>query len=157
MVGDSAPVAAPGGGALAAWWFRLVVRGALALLSFWMLSLAIDRYQAFAVKSSMTFSYDDAMWLSGVALALLSGFLFGLAAWLPFAKVRFLPSRLLLAILALVPVAHFWWTVLQQHGGGLLWLDEFEVQTVCAVLAGVAIASGFREVRSAATGSDPAA
>jgi hypothetical protein len=37
-----------------------------------------------------------------------AGFLFGLATWLPFAKVRYLWSRLLLAALALVPIAQFW-------------------------------------------------
>ncbi len=78
--------------------------------------------------------------------------MFGLATGLPFAKVRFWPSRLLLAAVALVPLVHFWWAFLEGHGGpgalgGNYWFDAIAVQFEVAALAGVALASGFRAKR----------
>jgi hypothetical protein len=139
-----------------AWWFRLVVRTALALLAFWMLSVAADRYEAFARDASATFNFDDLLWLSWLGATVAVGLLFGLATWLPFTKVRYLPSRLLLAAVALLPIAQFWWVLIQGHAtGGWLarayWFDGVQTQFVLAALAGVAIASGFR-----AKGSRPA-
>jgi hypothetical protein len=71
--------------------------------------------------------------------------LFGCAAWLSFSKVRFRPSRLLLALAALLPVAHFWWTFAEGHGrSGWLayqWFDGVNFQFVFAALAGVAVAA----------------
>jgi hypothetical protein len=132
-----------------AWWFRFLVRTALALLAFWMLSFAVDRYTAFARDASMNFRYSNSHWLSWLGVTVAVGLLFGLAACLPFSKIRFLPSRLLLAAAALLPIAHFWWVLVQGHGtGGLLgrayWFDGVQTQFVVAALAGVAIASGFR-------------
>ena len=71
---------------------------------------------------------------------------------MPFAKVRHLWSRLLLAILALAPIAQYWWVFIfqfQQRGevGDWLtratWLLDHQSQMALAVLAGVAVASGF--------------
>lgn len=80
----------------------------------------------------------------------------GVVVWtrggVPFAKVRYLWSRLLLAILALAPIAQYWWVYIfqfQRHGevGGWLtrasWLLDHQSQMALAVLAGVAVASGF--------------
>jgi len=38
-----------------------------------------------------------------------------LATWLRFARVHYLWSRLLLAALALAPVAQTWWLILERH------------------------------------------
>jgi hypothetical protein len=71
-----------------------------------------------------------------------------LATWLPFTKVRFLPSRLVLAAAALLPVAHYWWVIVRSGTGVVLvhlyWFDATSIQPVLAALAGAAIASGFR-------------
>lgn len=153
METDAVPAGASGDSILEAWWFRLVVRAALALLAFWTLSFAADRYEAFARDASANFRYDNTLWLSWVGATVAVGLLFGLATWLPFTKVRFLPSRLLLAAVVLMPIAQLWWGLIKGHGeGGWLgrfyWYDAVQVQFVLAALAGVAIASGFRAKRS---------
>ena len=95
------------------------------------------------------------LWLSWVALVVLAGFLFGLAAWFPFTKVRYLWSRLLLAALALLPLVHYLYVFGYQvpHTGssgsgwiGRQWyvLSGIAAQTASAALVGVALASGFR-------------
>jgi hypothetical protein len=113
------------------------------------LSFAADRYRVFGQDAAANFRYDASLWLIWAGAMVAAGFLFGLATWLPFAKVRFLPSRLLLAALALLPLAHFWWVFIQGHGsGGWLargyWFDGAQIQFVLLALAGVAVASGFR-------------
>jgi hypothetical protein len=124
------------------------VRAALALLAFWALWFAQDRFHAFTLQASANFSYDNSLWLLSLGATVAARFLFGLAAWLPFTRIRYLPSRLLLAVAALLPVAHFWWIVLEhhEHASGLwrgFWFDvPVETQFVLAGLAGVAIASG---------------
>ena len=72
----------------------------------------------------MNFRFDDWLWLSWATATLVAGLLFGLATWLPFAKIRFLPSRLALAAGALVPVTHFWWVAIEGHASGG-WLGSF--------------------------------
>jgi hypothetical protein len=96
-------------------------------------------------------SYDNSLWLLSVGATIAAGLLFGLAAWLPFTRIRYLPSRLLLAAVALVPVAHFWLIILNHHvrPTGWLWRAYWfdlsvEMQFVLAGFAGVALASGFR-------------
>lgn len=144
------------------WWFRLIVRAVLALLALWALSFAQDRYAA-SQRITADFGalerYAE-MWLAWSASTIGAGFLFGLATWLPFAAVRYLWSRLLLAALALAPLAQFWWVFvfqLPRHGdvGGWTyrwlphWILDPTSQSALAVLAGVAIASGFRAARRA--------
>ena len=81
-----------------------------------MLSFRSDRYVAFGRDAAANFRYDDSLWLSWVGATVGAGFLFGLATWLPFVMVRYLPSRFLLAALALLPLAHFW-ILIQGHAG----------------------------------------
>ena len=155
MATDAVPAQASGGRVIEAWWFGFLVRSVLALLALWTLSFAADRYRAFGLDASANFRYDTSLWLSWAGAMVAAGFLFGLATWLPFAKLRFLPSRLLLAAFALLPLAQFWWVLIQGHGrsGGWLsqayWFDGAQIQFVLAALAGVAIASGFRAKRPA--------
>jgi hypothetical protein len=149
---DAVPSRASSGSITEAWWFRFVVRTGLALLAFWALSFAQVRYRAFLMEFSAR--HDGSLFLSWAGATIAVGLLFGLATWLPFAKIRFLPSRLLLAAAALLPLARFWWAYIEGHGptGGWLgrfyWFDEAAIQFVMAALAGVAIASGFRAKRS---------
>jgi len=132
------------------WWFRLVVRAVLALLALWALAFAADRYTAFQGKFRSDLSVHAGTWYAWMGATIGAGFLFGLAACLPFTRLRYLWSRLLLAALALVPIAQVWWLLIQGHrveGGWLYdadWLVDPLAQSALAVLAGVAIASGFR-------------
>ncbi|MGH2529553.1 MAG: hypothetical protein ACRDH0_09515 [Actinomycetota bacterium] len=158
---DAVPGRASSASIIQAWWFRILVRTALALLAFWTLWLAADRYRATFLSGEVTgervptdFPYDGLSWLLWAGATVAAGVLFGLATWVPFAKIRFLPSRLLLAAVALLPVAHFWWAYLERHAasGGWLgrtyWFDlSIGIQFVMAAFAGVAIASGFRAKR----------
>ena len=136
-----------------AWWLLLIVRTIIALLALWAIAFAADRYDVFFVDFQMQFRMDTWLWLSWIGAAAGAGLLFGLAVCLPFARVRYAWSRLLLAAVALVPIAQFWWVFiyqLQRHreAGGWLasvdWLMDPQSQFALAALAGVAIASGFR-------------
>jgi len=137
-----------------------VVRTILALLALWALYFADRRYGVFQQDFQANFRMDVWLWLSSVGSSAAAGLLFGLAAWLPFARVRYLWSRLLLAALVFLPVAHFWlfWGYLASRGhavGGWLATDWFwgqGPQFVLAALGGVAIASGFRAKGSEAVG-----
>ena len=117
------------------------------LLACWMLTLAEDRFAAWSVSGNGQ-QLDNYLWFVSMGLLIGAGFLFGLATWFPFTKVRYLPSRLLLALLALFPLAHFWWIFIRPQPvgpyGRFRWFEQFTFQFVFAVLAGVAIASGFR-------------
>jgi hypothetical protein len=125
MASDAVPAGATGTPLIDAWWFRFVVRAVLAVLAFLMLRLSAE----------------------SIGSTVAAGLLFGFATWLPFTRVRLLPSRLLLAAAALLPVAHFWWSFIEGHGspdgwlGANYWFDNFQSQYVFAALAGVAIAS----------------
>lgn len=149
MATETVPAQASGGRVVEAWWFGFLVRSTLALLALWTLSFAADRYRVFGLDASANFRYDTSLWLTWAGAMVAAGFLFGLATWLPFVKVRFLPSRLLLAALTLLPIAHVWWVFIQGHGSGgwlarAYWFDGAPIQFVSPALAGVAIASGFR-------------
>ena len=151
MATDAVPAQAPSGSMIQTWWFSFLARTGLVLLAFWALWFAQDRYGAFRVRLSPFFTYNNMLWLLSVAATVVAGLLFGLAGWLPFKRIRYLPSRLWLAAVALVPVAHFWWIFLNQHGSPtgwpwrLYWFDmSAETQFVLAGFACVALASGFR-------------
>jgi len=148
MAVDAVPASPSRTGLSEAWWFRLVVRTILALLALWAIYLAERRWVTFANDMAGHFRYDFWLWLSWVGSAAAAGLLFGLAVWLPFARVRYLWSRLLFAALAALPVADFWfaWNYPRQVHGWLAptWLiRDTGPQFALAVLVGVAIASGF--------------
>jgi hypothetical protein len=142
------------------WWFRLIVRAILALAAMWALAFAADRFEVFLEERRLNLTQNHTwLWLAWLGPTVAAGLLFGLAAWLPFAKLRYLWSRVLLAGLALAPLAQYWWVFLYQlprhhEAGGWIvradWLLDQLSQTALAVLAGVAIASGFRARRSMA-------
>jgi hypothetical protein len=158
MAADAVPASSSRTTLSEAWWFRLAIRTILGLLALWALYFADRRYDVFHNAYLNWFRMDVWLWLSWIGLAVAAGVLFGLAAWLPFTRVRYLWSRLLLAALAFVPLAHFWlvWGYLlpRRHelSGWLVtsWFWGYATQSVLAALGGVAIASGFR-----AKGSEP--
>ena len=121
MATHAVPARAPGDSLVDELWFRFLVRAAIALLAFGALWLGADRYRAFFFQRAATLRSDDALWFSWVAATVFGGCLFGLATWLPFARVRFLPSRLALAAVALVPIAHASWIWLGGHATGRLY------------------------------------
>jgi hypothetical protein len=150
---------------VASWWLRLIIRTILALLALWALAFAEDRYEAWLL-SIRRFRVDGLsdfwIWLSWIGAAAGGGLLFGLATWFPFTSLRFAWSRLLLAGVAVVPIAQYWWVFiyqLQRHGevGGWLyragWFFAASTQTALAALAGIAIASAFRAKSSEAVGA----
>jgi hypothetical protein len=147
---DAVPTRASSGRIVQALWFRFFVRTALALLALAALSVAADRYEAFASDAAANFRFDEWLWLSWIGATVSAGLLFGLAAWLPFMRFRYAWSRLLLAALPLAPIVQFWWVWMERRGaaGGWLvradWLTDAASQSVLAAFAGVAIASGFR-------------
>jgi hypothetical protein len=146
-------------------WFRFIVRVVLSIMALWALTFAQDHYaasQRITADVGGLGRYAEA-WLAWISATISAGFLFGLATWLPFARVRYLWSRLLLAALAalaVAPLAQYWWVFgfqLPRHGeaGGWIyrwlpnWILDQTSQSALAVLAGVAIASGFRAAQRA--------
>jgi hypothetical protein len=111
----------------------------------------------------VSFEIDSWLWLSWMGAAVGAGLLFGLAIWLPFTSVRFVWSRLLLAAVALIPIAQYWWVWIYQYQGHSKvpdwvyradWFFAAPAQASLAVLTGVAIASGVRAKSSEAVGPD---
>jgi hypothetical protein len=154
MAADAVPASSSPGPTFGATWFRLTLRIILALLALLALALAADRLDAWMAELA-NFQRAPGLWLSWIGATVAAGILFGLATSLPFSTtgVRYAWSRLLLAAIALVPIAQYWWVFLFQLGrhheaGGWLaradWLMDPWTQSVLAALAGVAIASGFR-------------
>jgi hypothetical protein len=149
------PLLGPRRGVLGAPWFRLVVRAILVLLALWLVHIASDRYVVFRKNYVSAFGRMDLeLWLLWVGSLAAAGLVFGLAAWFPFTRVRYLWSRLLLAALAFLPLAHFWlieFYLARHHvvSGWLTtnWFWDVASQTALAVLGGVAVASGFRAKR----------
>jgi hypothetical protein len=154
-----APAARARRSVLEAPWFRLAARAVLALLALWLVHIASDRYIVFVKNYLITLGRMDlGSWLLWVGSLAAAGLVFGLAAWFPFTALRYLWSRLLLAALAFLPLAHFWLVVLylaRHHvvSGWLTtdWFWDVASQTALAVLGGVAIASGFRAKVNAAS------
>jgi len=158
---DAVPASPSRGKIVASWWLRFIVRTALALLALWALAYAGDRYEAYLRHSASEFRLDAWLWLSWIGPVVAGGLLFGLAIWLPFTKVRFTWSRLLLAAVAFIPIAQYWWVWIYQLQGEVSdwlfradWFFAAPAQTSLAVLTGVAIASGVRAKSSEAVGPD---
>ena len=130
-------------------WVRFVARAALAVLAMWTLHLARDSYERFMLGAMRPFNgLPWGLWFRSIAIAVGAGLLFGLAAFFPLARVRYQWSRLLLAALALLPLIQFRMMYTGYHPGwfatAYTWLLGGGMQLTLAVLAGVAIASGFR-------------
>jgi len=135
MATDAVPAQAPSGSMIQTWWFSFLARTGLVLLAFWALWFAQDRYGAFRVRLSPFFTYNNMLWLLSVAATVVAGLLFGLAAWLPFTRIRY-PEP----------------TLARRCGAGAgraLLVDLLEPtrksnRLALAGFAGVALASGFR-------------
>ena len=89
MVADSVPRQASSDSLVQSQWLRLVLRAALAALAFWMLYVAVERFDVFLKESAGSFRFDDSTWLTWLGATMAAGFLFGLATSLPFEKLRY--------------------------------------------------------------------
>jgi hypothetical protein len=99
--------------------------------------------------------FEALIWdyVAALAILLLAGTGFTLAARFPFPRPRYAWGRLLLALLIVLPSLHAilafsgwvteptWW--FPSWMLRLWWFDNFAITQVCAVLAGVAIGCGF--------------
>jgi len=88
MAVDAVPASSSRGTTVAWWWVRLIVRTILALPSLWTLVFAGDRYEVYLRDAQLVFRINAWLWLSWTGAAVGAGLLFGLAAWLPFARTR---------------------------------------------------------------------
>jgi hypothetical protein len=137
-------------------WFRRTCRVVLALLALWAVHLDVGRLSVYRSEFAASFDFDGGAWLAWLAPAMAAGFLFGLATWLPLGRVRYRWSRLLLAALALAPLAQYWYVFVLHHGSGgfgfvrtHMWFADAGSQTALAILVGVAVASVFGTAASA--------
>lgn len=134
--------------------FRVAIRVALVALAFAALWFAQDRLMTFRQEVSATFHWNNALWITyGVAL-ILGGFAFGVAVWMPFSKLHYMPSRIAFAGIASIPFLHTSLVLIEIQTGHLRaepqwlsvprWFDDPATIATSTALVGVAIASGFR-------------
>ena len=141
-------------GAFASSWVRALIRTSLALLALWTLYLAQRRYLAVdeGFRPGLRIILDSSAWLSFIGIQAVCGVFFGLAACLPFTRMRYAWSRLLVAAVALVPLVHYWFVLAyvlpRTRDIERWWVRDWfwspQAQFVLATLVGVAIASGLR-------------
>jgi hypothetical protein len=130
---------------------RMVLRGACRTDRQFRYETWIVRYMAEGREGQPSVG----VWLSAVMLAAVAGLLFGLAISLPFGRVRYAWSRLLLAAVAAAPIADFWWSYLRTGQVASGWVAgsrlvaQPHVQFALAALAGVALGAGIGVRRSA--------
>ncbi len=130
-----------------AWLVRLLLIG-LAFLALWGAQIADSRFRE---TIAAAFRFDLRQWSATITPLVIAGALFAVACRYPFPRTRYAWGRLILALVALVPAVHggfiIWTPQFDVHWPTLLitprWFDDGSVPAVCAVLAGVAIGSGF--------------
>ena len=130
-----------------AWLVRLVlVSGAFAAL--WLSQIADQRFRETVAAA---FRFDLRQWSATITPLVIAGALFTAACRYPFPRSRYAWGRLVLAAIALVPAIHqgfiIWAPQFDVRWPALVdtprWFDDGAVPAACAVLAGVAIGSGF--------------
>jgi hypothetical protein len=132
---------------LGAW----AVRVALVAVAFASLLLAQIEDDRFRQTAAAAFRFDLREWSATITPLIIAGALFTIAARFPFPRPRYGWGRLVLAALALLPELHvaliIWSPQFKVHWPSFVitprWFDNGSVPAVCAVLAGVAIGSGF--------------
>jgi hypothetical protein len=140
-------------GAFVSWftehrWVVRVALVALAIAGFWLAGLAQERFLRVAAAAVR---FDLRLWTATITPVVLAGVCFTAAIRYPWPAGGFAWSRLFLAGLALVPAMHLsllrWSPQLGWSDPAFLfayrWFDDGVTPAVGAVLAGVAIASGF--------------
>ena len=131
---------------------EFLVRTALLAGGLVSLRFAESRYGAWTREIGSTFHLQLGDWAPWVGLVALTGFGFGLAAWMPWGRMRFRLSRaLLVGVVPLVLLAHFAFLfgLILPH----VWRPGFLMRSyfwddvgplfALAVLLGVAVASAF--------------
>ena len=137
-------------------WVGFLARVVLAVLAMWVLHLAQGRYQTFLNDIAAMFRFNWSLWLGALGASALAGLLFGLAVSFPSSRIRYAWNRLLFAVLVSLPLFEFWlvqgYLLRRDHvvRGWLSttsgWFGGPGMQLTLAVLAGAAVASGFRAV-----------
>jgi hypothetical protein len=127
------------------------VRAALVAVAFAALLLAQIEDDRFRETAATALRFDLRQWSATITPLIIAGALFTIATRFPFPRPRYGWGCLILAGLALLPELHvafiIWSPQFDMHWPSLIitprWFDNGSVPTVCAVLAGVAIGSGF--------------
>ncbi len=131
----------------AAWKVRVALL-AISFVALWASQIADRRFRETAATA---LRFDVREWSATITPLILAGVLFTIAARYPFPRPRYAWGRIVLALVALLPALHLgfvmWSPQFTVHWPVWLitprWFDDGTVPSVCAVLAGVAIASGF--------------
>jgi hypothetical protein len=136
-----------------------IVRLVLILATYVLLRYGSQLLTRWQIKVASNFTFYAWDWLAALAIVVLAGVMFAMAARFPFPRSRFAWGRLVVALLMLVPSIHFtlivsgwiarptWWFPSWLYGSW--WFDTSTIAEASALLAGVAIGCGFGARREA--------
>lgn len=139
--------------------FVWTVRLVLILATYALVRYGSHLLTEWLIKSRANFAFFAWDWLGALAILVLTGVVFTMAARFPFPRPRFAWGTLLIALLILVPSIHFtliaggwiasptWWFPSWVYGP--FWFDTSTMAETSALLAGVAIGCGFGARREA--------
>lgn len=138
-------------------WALRIVSVVLASVALWAAQIADARFRRTVASAAR---FDARQWSATITPLLIAGALFAVAGRYPFPRPRYAWGRLVLALVALLPALHLafiiWAPQLGVRWPTLLvtprWFDDGSVPSAGAVLAGVAIGSGFGARRELASG-----
>jgi hypothetical protein len=127
------------------------IRASVLAVSFSALLLAQIEDDRFRETAASALRFDVRQWSATITPLIFAGALFTIAARFPFPRPRYAWSRLVLAVLALLPELHvafvMWSPQFDVRWPSFIitprWFDSGSVPAMCAVLAGVAIGAGF--------------
>ena len=137
-----------------------IVRLVLIVATLVLLRYASQLFAETQIKSSANFTFYPWDVSAALAIVLLAGVMFAMAARFPFPRPRFAWGRFLVALLILLPAIHTtvilsgwiqrptWW--FPSWLFRFWWFDTFATAEASALLAGVAIGCGFGARRAAA-------
>ena len=133
-------------------WLWIATRLLLVLSALVALRFGVVRMQDWELRSRAFFHYTWQGWIGWLLLVVFSGFLFALAARLP-RSFRYRPwTPLLVGIIPLLMLAHFfvswlnvYWPDAPRLFNAWYFYESFEAQFALAIMLGVALASGFKD------------
>jgi hypothetical protein len=132
--------------------FVWIVRLVLILATYVLVRYGSHLLTEWLIKSRANFAFFPWDWLGALAILVLTGIVFVMAARFPFPRPRFAWGALLVALLIAVPSIHFtliasgwissptWW--FPSWVFGPWWFDTSTIAETSALLAGVAIGCG---------------
>ena len=136
-----------------------IVRVVLVLVTYGLLRYGSQLLTEWQIKRVANFTFYPWEWSAALAIVLLAGAMFAMAARFPFPRPRFAWGRLLVALLILVPAIHTtlifsgwiesptWW--FPSWLFRFWWFDTLATAEASALLAGVAVGCGFGARREA--------